>query len=379
MTKDITINSFDRTPVSITTNNYDYSTRVNNLTPDEIDKCHQLTQNLNHHDITTLQTYGSELDATISKNGEILLAAVRADNNSPVVELTNELLGQLSLIDIKDLEEDNAWKKFIRSIPFVGDKIYMTAQGAMIKYDNISSNVDKIVKKMDSAKTLAMRDNSTLQTIFDNNINYIGMIREQILALKLKDKELTEQINEMMANPENYEVYEISDMQAFQNSLQKRAADMETTEYMLTQNLMQIRATQGNNVAIADKAANIVNHTMPLWRNQLAIAIIMQNQKASIDAQQKITEATNRILVENAKCLKMNSINVAKANEEPVISLETLRKTTDDLIETVKEVKRIHEEGTRQRFELESQLQQNTLKLENEISQMNNMIENRKR
>ena len=96
---------------------------------------------------------------------------------------------------------------------------------------------------------------------------------------------------------------------------------------------------------IAQKSDNIVNTVIPIWKNQLSISVTMQNQRNNIEVQRMASNATNEILVRNAELLKMNTINVAKANEESVVSADTLRKTTQTLIDTMNEYKRIHDEG----------------------------------
>lgn len=333
------------------------------ISEDDMPKYVALASGINTNDLSSVQAYGQELTSVIASNGNALLQSVRADKSNEVIELTNELLGQLDMIDIDELNSNTKWKRFLRNIPFVG-KLVTSVTTIMTKYDKISDNVDKITKKIDSTKIVAMRDNTTLQTIFDNNRTYIDQIRELITAAKLKCAEIDKQITDMEEHPENYEAYELNDLTSFQNALQKRIADMETTEYVLNQNLLQIRATQGNNVAIANKSDNIVNNVIPLWKNQLAIAIIMNNQKNSIDAQQKIADTTNKIMKKNAENLKINSINVAKANEEQVISLETLKSTTDDLISTIREVQHIHEDGARNREQLEQTLKSFTENIE---------------
>ena len=336
---------------------------------EDMSKYVALASGINTNDLSSIQAYGHELTSVIASNGNALLQSVRADKSNEVIELTNELLGQLDMIDIDELNSNTRWKRFLRNIPLVG-KLVTSVTTIMNKYDKISDNVDKITKKIDSTKIVAMRDNTTLQTIFDNNRTYIDQIRELITAAKLKSAEIDKQITDMEEHPENYEAYELNDLTSFQNALQKRIADMETTEYVLNQNLLQIRATQGNNVAIANKSDNIVNNVIPLWKNQLAIAIIMNNQKNSIDAQQKIADTTNKIMKKNAENLKINSINVAKANEEQVISLETLKSTTDDLISTIREVQHIHEDGARNREQLEQTLKSFTENIEQAMQEI---------
>jgi uncharacterized protein YaaN involved in tellurite resistance len=132
--------------------------------------------------------------------------------------------------------------------------------------------------------------------------------------------------------------------------------------------LLQIKATQGNNSAIAAKSDNIVTNVIPLWKNQLAIAVIMNNQTKNVEAQRMLTDTTNKILAENAKNLHSNSVAVAKANEESVISLETLKTTTNELIATIKEVERIHADGAKEREIIEKELHSMAIQLEDAIN-----------
>ena len=342
-------------------NSYDYDTQIAQLTPDDKTRLLALTEKIKVDDISTVQTYGSELNQVIASNGHALLKSVRADNTAEVVQLSNDLLAELNHIDIDEINTNTSWKRFARRVPVLR-KMVTSVENVMIKYDTIADNVDKIAQKIGTAKVVALRDNTTLQSIFDSNRQYIVKIRELILALKLREAEIAAEIEAKQEDP-SVEAIVLQDMHSFQQSLQKRIADMQTTEYVLTQNLFQIRATQSNNTAIANKSENIVNNVIPLWKNQLAIAVIMNNQKASIDAQKKITATTNEILKRNATSLRINSINVAKANEEQVVTLDTLQKTTQELIETVTEVRKIHDDGARQRKEIERVLEESSKQL----------------
>ena len=355
---------------SLTQSQYNYDQRIAAMSTDDKSRYLAMTEKLDRHDMTTVTSYGRELSTVISKNGDNLLNSVRGDNSNVVVQLTNELLGQLNLIDIDEINTNTKWKRFWRNFPIIG-KMMTSVETIMTKYDTIKDNVMKIGDKIEEARTVALRDNSTLNIIFDANVSYIEQIRELILAAKLRESAVMEELEDMKAHANEYEIYEVNDTQNFLSQIQKKIVDMETTEYVLTQNLLQIRATQQNNIAIADKSDNIVNNVLPLWKNQLSISVIMNNQKNSIDAQQRIADTTNKILRENAKALKMNSINVARASEETVIKLDTLKDTTQELIETINEVKNIHDKGAAERKEYESHLRDFARQLELSLTDTN--------
>lgn len=349
---------------------YNYNAKIASMSDEDKTTYLAMTSSMDPHDIASIQSYGTELTNIISRNGNNLLEAVRGNNTTEVVQLTNDILGQLNMIDIDELNYTKGFKGLIRRIPLL-NKLVTSYDNIMIKYDTVKENIDKISQKIGTSKIVALRDNSTLQTIFDSNLSYISQLRELIIAAKLKFNEVDKEFIQMMQTPEQYEAYHINDISIFKDALSKKIADMETTEYILGQNLLQIRATQQNNYAIADKADNIVTSIIPIWKNQIAIGIIMNNQKNSVDAQKKITDTTNKLLRENAKALKTNSIAVATANEESIVSIDTLKETTQSLIDTINEVRNIHMKGAQTRLELESHLMKFADDIQNAMTTQN--------
>lgn len=346
---------------------FDYSRRLLTLTPEEKAKYLSIGQSIKLDDMSTISHYGAELSATISANGNVLLDAVKGASTNEVVNMTNDLLAELNMIDVDELNI-SGFKKFIRQIPILR-KFVTSIETLSIKCKTISDRVEDIRQKIEATKIVALRDNGTLDTIFESNRNYIQQLRDLIIAAKLKDEEIGREIQHMVEHPEQYDACMIHDAHNFRNNLAKRITDMVTTEYILQQNLFQIRATQSNNIAIADKATVITTHIIPAWKSQIALAIINDNQRTNIEVDQKFSDTTNMILRKNAQALKINSVNVAKAAEEQVVSLDTLTATTQDLIDTIAEVRRIHSEGAKKRKQTEDAYAELGRKLEKAITE----------
>jgi uncharacterized protein YaaN involved in tellurite resistance len=114
-----------------------------------------------------------------------------------------------------------------------------------------------------------------------------------------------------------------------------------------------------------------VTTTIPVWKNQLTIAVALQRQKANVEMQKKISDTTNTILEKNAQLLQQNSIDVARENEKTVVSIDTLKKTTQSLIDTLTEVKKIHEEGAQNRQNLNTELKTLESELKKHVTQAN--------
>ena len=350
---------------------FDYEKQVALLSPSQRKAYLAKADSINEANLASIQTYGSDISKNIESNGDELLAHVRSNNtNNEINVMINDLLAELKMVDVDELQTTNV-KRILRKIPVLRHLV-MSAEKVMIKYDTIKNNVDQISARIKQHKIIAERDNNMLEIIFNNNCKYIEDIRELIIAAKVKNEELLKHIDYMKEHPEEFTPINVSDAQNFQNALAKRIADMQITEYIFNQNLFQIRAIQHNNMSLSDKAESIATTVIPIWKNQLALSVIMVNQQESIAAQKKITDTTNQILRKNSEMMKMNSINVAKANEEAIVSLDTLQATTKDLIDTITEVKKIQSEGNKMRETLEHNLVEYGTQLTNKINELAN-------
>ena len=354
--------------------NEDGSVDTSNLTSSELTKYNKINSVLKINDINSIANYGSDLQNAMSKYSGEFLSTVRNQQSGEIGGLIDNLLGQLDYIDVDDLKAPSKFVRFMRKMPIVKHMV-KSVEKVLQKYDTIENNIDTISKKIQATRLTSIRDNNALQIMFNNNVEYCNQIEQLIIAGKIKLEEINSTINEMLQNSNNYEAYQISDAQNYQHSLERRLNDLNTLRYIMRQSLTQIRTVQSNNIAIAERAQTIVNTTVPVWKNQLSIAVALYNQKDSIEAHRKISETTNEILKKNAELLHTNSVEVAKENERSVVELETLKSTTAKLIETIREVKEIHANSTAQRRLAEQEIQKLETELDNKMISIGSISE----
>lgn len=332
-------------------------------------KYESLSKSLESKDVNSILNYGAEVQNSMERYSNEFLTSVRTYNSGEVGGLINDLLTELNYIDVDELNQ-GGFKQLLSKIPFLS-KLVFDAKKLFQKYDTVVNNIDKITNKIKAGRLNAIKDNSSLQTMFDSNVTYIKQMEDLIIAGQLKHKELSEKLTEMEMAPANYNDYEIADLRDFVGRLDKRLADMKVVRFIMLQSLAQIRVVQNNNTSIAEKAQSIISTTIPVWKNQLTIAVALQRQKANVEMQKKISDTTNTILQKNAELLKQNSIDVARENEKTVVSIDTLKRTTQSLIETLNEVKRIHDEGTQNRKVLNNELQSLETELKKNVTNIN--------
>ena len=318
---------------------------------------------LNEKDITTISSYGSDLQKAMdSYSSDFLKQSFDSKAGLESAQLISNLLGELHEVNIADLETPSAWKRLLRKIPGF-KKFIVSVEQVKAKYDTIEKNIDGIVKKLEATRQIAIRDNNLLQKQFENNCDYVDQLEDLIVAGKMKSDEVGKLIDDMKSNANQYEEYQISDIEEFKNSLDKRIADLVALRFAFKQSLTQIRIIQRTNIMHANNTESQIAMTIPLWKNQLSLAVALYDQKQAIEVGTKVTDTTNELFRKNAEMMKTQSIEVAKQSQRMVLDVETLQKSTQELIATVEGVQKAQKEGAEKRAAAEAQI----AKLENEI------------
>ena len=325
----------------------------------------EIAKVLDEKDLTSIASYGSDLQRAMDTySSDFLKQSFDSNNSIESAQLISNLLGELHEVNIDDLEAPSALKRFLRKIPGLR-RLVVSVEQIKAKYDTIEKNIDGIVQKLETARQIAIRDNNNLQKQFENNVDYVEQLGELIIAGKIKSQELDNLIEDMKTNSEEYDDYQISDVEEYKNSLDKRLTDLTMLRYAFKQSLTQIRIIQRTNIMNANNTEQQIAMTIPLWKNQLSLAVALYDQKQTLEISSKVADTTNEIFKKNAEMMKTQAIEVAKQNQRTVIDIETLRKTTSDLLTTVEGVQKAQLEGAQKRAAAEQEL----FKLEKQMSQ----------
>lgn len=325
------------------------------LQSEERQKYEVLANSIDEANPGSIVNFGAELQKTLTNQSDSFLGNVRRSNSGEVGGLINDLLVELNYVDVEELN-GNKVKSFLSKLPFM-KKVITQVENLFAKYDKIINNIEQISYKVNAGIITSTKDNAVLQTIFESNVNSIKQIEDLVIAGNIRMERAAVELAQMEASPQNFQDYQIADKRDFIARLDRRMADLKVVRVIMMQSLPQIRLVQNNNVSIAEKAQTILTTTLPVWKNQLSLAVAMYRQQQNIEIQQKVSATTEEILRKNAERLGQNSINVARANEQTIVSVETLRETTSMLINTLNEVKQIQKQGADNRRKLDQDLQ----------------------
>ncbi|AZP96223.1 toxic anion resistance protein [Latilactobacillus curvatus] len=329
---------------------------IKKLSPEQQAQAEQLAQQLDVNDQQAVLNYGAQAQKKLGAFSQTMLNQVQSQETGEIGDALTSLMYRLNEANPDELraEDSNVFKRMF-------GKIKKSVYEITAKYQKIGAQIDGIAVKLDKEKNALMRDNETLETLYAKNKAYFDALNIYIAAGQLKIQELeTKTIPEAMERAKNDDnqmvVQEVNDLNQFKNRLEKRTYDLELARQITLQQAPQIRLIQNTNQALAEKIQASINTAIPLWKNQVAIALTLLRQKDAVTAQRQVSETTNDLLKKNSAMLKMSSIETAKENERGVVDIETLQKTQNDLVETLQETLKIQQEGREKRQVAEKEL-----------------------
>lgn len=331
--------------------------RLINRLPEERQKqARELAEQIDVTNIQSVMSYGAAAQQKLGEFSHAMLNQVQNQDTGEIGDSLNDLMFRLNEANPEELRADdnNVFKKIFGR---VRKSIYeMTA-----KYQKIGAQIDKISIKLDKEKSGLINDNIMLEQLYQKNKDYFDALNIYIAAGELKIDELSNTfIPESIKTAENssnqMDVQIVNDLNQFLDRLEKRTYDLKLARQMTIQQAPQIRLIQNTNQALAEKIQSSINTAIPLWKNQIAIALTLLRQKDAVTAQRQVSETTNDLLKKNSEMLKISTIETAKENERGIIDIETLQQTQNDLVETLQETLQIQKTGRLKRKEAEIEL-----------------------
>ncbi|MCY8105982.1 toxic anion resistance protein [Bacillus mojavensis] len=332
--------------------------RLVDVLPEENkEKAYQLSQQIDHNNMNSIVLYGSQAQSKLLNFSHTMIDHVQKKDVGEIGEILGELMKKLEQVNPDELQTK---KKGFLARMF--GKVSHSLQEVLSKYQKTSVQIDRISLKLEHSKHALISDNKLLEQLYDKNKEYFSALNVYIAAGELKLDELrTKTIPELKRQAESSEhnqmaVQEVNDLIQFADRLDKRVHDLLLSRQITIQSAPQIRLIQNTNQALAEKIQSSIVTAIPLWKNQVAIALTLLRQRNAVDAQQKVSDTTNELLLKNAELLKTNTIETVKANERGLVDIDTLKKVQESLISTLEETLTIQEEGRIKRRQAEEEL-----------------------
>ena len=327
------------------------------LTDEEKKAIDEFITKIDPKNTTQILQYGASAQSNISKFSDSVLEDVKTRSTGEVGDLLAGLVAE-----IKDFDTDIPQGE-VKGLAKIFNSAKKQLEKLINKYSKVETNINRIEKQLEDHKLQMLKDIAVFDTMYDKNLEYFKQLSLYIIAGEKKLKELREvTLPEMQAKAkesgDQTDVQAVHDMENMINRFEKKIYDLKTTRMISIQMAPQIRLIQNNDSELVEKIQSSLINTIPLWKNQIVIALGITHAKSALGAQKAVTDLTNEMLQKNSETLKQGTIEIAEESERAIIDVETLQKTNQDIIETLDKIIEIHQNGRVKRQEAEKQLEQ---------------------
>ena len=332
--------------------------------PEDLAKIEEIKKGFNIDNSDEVIGYGVGAQREISDFSDTILDQVRSKDSGFVGEVLTDLM-----ITVKDIDVDSLSTKgsFMASLPIIGDMMDK-AKRFIARYDKLSVQIEKIIEELEKARMNLLKDITLLDNLYEKNLSYLKNLDLYIAAGEDKIEELNtdvlpqyKQKADQTNDPADAQRYH--DLAQLINRFEKKLHDLKLSRMISIQTAPQVRLIQNGDQVLVEKIQSSILNTIPLWKNQIVIAITLFRQDKALKLQKEISETTNDLLKKNSEMLKDGTIEVAKESERGIVEIETLKKVNNDLISTIEETIKIQQEGKTKRQNAEVEL----IKLESEL------------
>ena len=330
------------------------------LSNDEKEMVAQFANEIDISNAKQVIQYGSSAQKSISDFSVNILGKVKTSELGDVGDALKELTVAL----------DATTEPEKKGILGIFQKAKRGVDSIKANYAKAETNVSRIEKDLEKHQVVLTQDVEMFEQMYDLNLQYYRELTMYIIAgKKALDKARGEQLEALKVKAETSQMQE--DVENYNkyvnlcNRFEKKLHDLELTRVIAMQVAPQIRLLQDNDQEMLEKIQSSLVNTIPLWRHQMVLALGIEHTQRALSAQNMITEKTNELLTRNAETLKMATVETAKEAERSVVDIATLKRCNQQLISSISEVVKIHEQGAKRRQDAETEL----VKVEQELKQ----------
>ena len=307
--------------------------------------------------------FGSGAQKNMADFSDSLLSQVRTKDSGEVGALLTDLSGKINEFNRKESDS------FVKKLPLIG-ALVSKGETMLASYEKLSTKVDKIQSELEKSKTTMMKDIMLFDALYQKNLEYFKHLELYIRAGEEKLEEMRNTVLPKLradaaasADPMAGQV--VSDFESNVDRFEKKVHDLKISKTIAIQTAPQLRLIQNNDKILVERVQSAIYNAIPLWKNQIVIALGLTRQQNVLKMQQAISDTTNELLKRNAEMLKINSIETAKENNRSIVDIETVKKVNDDLVTTIEETLKIQQEGRQARQSAEQEL----LQIENRLKE----------
>ena len=315
----------------------------------------RLAQQIDIADPGSVLRFGAEAQSRATAAADAMLEGARNREAGEAGVTLSSLLGTLRGFDMSGLAAKRGF--FARVFNRAGAEAARVLQ----RYETIKGQVEEVGDRLDSHRTRLLEDVEKLERLYGATLEWFHALGDHIAAgdtvLKRVDTEAIPAVTREVEGGDSVAAQRLRDLRSARDELERRVHDLRLTRQVAMQALPSIRLIQENDKALASKIQSVIANTVPLWRQQLAQALAIQNMREAGQTLKQATDLTNELLTANAERLREGNLEARTQLERGVFDIEAVKKANASLVATIEDSLRIAQDAQAQRASATKELE----------------------
>lgn len=335
------------------------------------EKIRRAASEINFKDPSLTLNYGAKSMDAIAKFADTILSKVKIKDSGEIGDELSNLLGKVRGVNVSAIGQAPSG---LASIPLIG-KLFDHSAAVLSKFNTVSQEIEKIKEKLQDAQLALLQDIEILEKLYDNNQGFYQDLSAYLEAgnrelERARKDDLKALEDKAKASGDSFDAQNVRDFAESLNRFERRLHDLALSRTIAIQTAPQIRLIQSNDRVLAEKIQTSILTTIPVWKNQLVLALSIRGQRDAVKLQQDVSDTTNALLKKNAQMLHDTSVATAREAERPLVDVETLREVQGKLLGAIEETLVIANEGHEKRVRAQEEIKSMESELKSRLTDL---------
>ena len=323
------------------------------MTPEREQRIAALAASIADADSRAILEFGASSQARVTSVADEMLRGVRNKDLGAASAPLNEMVATLRGFDVGEAGEERSLLDRLlgRAKPVVK---------VLQRYEEVQTQIENSIVKLEDHKTGLMTDVEMLDRLYATTLAWFHDLADHIAAgeraLATLDATTIPAKEREAASGDMLAAQALRDLRGRRDELERRVHDLRLTRQVAMQALPSIRVVQENDKALVSKITSTIVNTVPLWKQQLTLAVTIARAREAGGHLKAATDLTNQLLTANADALRQSNAEIRAQVERGVFDIEAVKKANEQLVGTIEDTLRIADEGRRKRAEAEATL-----------------------
>lgn len=330
------------------------------LTPMQLEKAKAIARDLNLSDTKSVMKFGYQSQQKLEAASDQLLRSTSGSDNEEIARMITHLMSSVNEV----MPEDIAKARKAGLFPWAKKKAKQRMLAMQVKAQTIEGSISQFKGQLENQHNKLLNNNVILAQQYESLRAYAEDLKVEVAAGELKLQEIDNVLLpelERKANEsgDQFVVQDVMRLKQVRGDLASHVDGLLRSQQFALIQCNQVLVLENGNSELAKKLEEATFQIIPIWKSQMTISLMLLGAENALKQLDVVTETTDKLLRGVSTQVKETGVSIARKSKESALTLETLRHTHTELLETVRGITEVTKSAEAKRREASAELRKN--------------------